>query len=113
MVSAMMNNHIASFLVGIENTGPNVRAGACPCPCIVKSASLTSPPEHLSFNVQYHHLKFHPEHYKQIKPQNAHEMPITRGRHQLITTQARLVELAHDIDQPAQAAEHVQRMNRG
>jgi hypothetical protein len=44
MVSAMMNSHIASFFVGIENTGPTVRP--VECPSIVKSAWLTSPPDY-------------------------------------------------------------------
>jgi hypothetical protein len=41
-VSAMMNNHIASFFVGTENTGPTVRLAEGPS--IVKSAWLTMPP---------------------------------------------------------------------
>src|SRR5208282_939849 len=105
MVSAIMNSHIASFFVGNENAGPTVRP--VECPAMVKSAWLTTPPNSSS------RLKFHPKQAKQVQPKHVHEVPVARGRIQRVPSQGRLTQLANDIDQPTQAAQHVQRMGGG
>src|ERR1700730_10547588 len=101
MVSAMMNSHIASFLVGIENGVPAIRPAGCPS--MVKSASLTAPPTCCP-------LKLHPKQQKQIQPENVHEMPVSRGRIQRAPSQDGFPELTDDIDQPAQSSQDMQRM---
>src|ERR1700733_136231 len=100
MVSAMMNSHIASFLVGIENGVPAVRLAACPS--IVKSAWLTVPPPCLGG------LELHPQQPHQVHPKDIHKMPIACGRIHRAPPQDRPAEFMYDEDDPDQASEHMQ-----
>src|SRR6266851_9263827 len=56
-------------------------------------------------------LQLHPKQQKQVQPKQVHEMPVARRRIQRAPSQRRLAQLAHHIDKPAEAPQHMECMS--
>src|SRR5580693_7323894 len=62
---------------------------------------------------ELHRSELHPQQQKQIQPQHAHEMPITRSGVQRAPSQVGLIQLPDDAHQAAETAGDVQSVSYG